>query len=193
MKKIATLLLCICMLVTVCLLAASCGSGDEPPEGMQNVAIETESFKFYVPESWLSQANSGVSGARYGNNDDKSNVTVTRFVPSYMDEGKPANYWLTLEKDYRAQFSTFEMDESCVSVAEDGTVTTVGKDVTFGGRSAKQYVYTMTFGGTVYKQMQVLCQHSDGDLYIFTYTSSPACYAAHLEEVAEMLIDFRFG
>ena len=198
MKRIVTLLLCICMLCGVCLLTASCSSNEEIPEGMQNVAIETEEFKLYVPEYWISQANSGISGARYSNGSnevgsDKSNVTVTRYVPNYMEEGKPEKYWAVLERDYRAQFSAFEMDESCVSVAEDGTKTTVGKDVTFGGRNAKQYVYTMTFAGTAYKQMQVLCQHSNGDLYIFTYTSSPEHYAAHADEVKNMLTNFRFG
>ncbi|MBR6726613.1 MAG: DcrB-related protein [Clostridia bacterium] len=179
MKRIVTLVLALCALGTLCLFVASCSSEVAPPEGMQDVTAPGESYHLYVPASWQSQANSGTSGARYGNQ-DKSNVTVTRFLPGSADEGKPAHYWSNrLKPSYEKQFSDFVLLED-------------GAEGSLGGRTGLKYVYTMTFGGIPYKQMQVLVQGADGNVYIFTYTALPEYYDAHLEEVASILAAFKF-
>lgn len=183
MKRILTLAVALCLLCTLGLFAVSCSSGDVAPEGMQNAAAVGEGFLFYVPESWQSQANSGVSAARYGNNEDKSNVSMTKYVPNTAEEGTPEHYWVYfLKPAYEKQFVDF-------AVMEDGN----GVDVTLGGRSAKKYVFTATFGGVAYKYMQVIAQGVDANTYIFTYTAKPEFFDAHLEEVATMLTEFRFG
>ena len=61
-----------------------------------------------------------------------------------------------------------------------------------GGRSAKQYVYTVTFGEVTHKQMQVLVQAPDADMYVFTYTATPERFNDHLDDVALILESFRF-
>ena len=181
MKRIVITALTLCLLLTLCLQVISCGGGEVAPEGMQNVATENVGFLFYVPEGWLSQANSGVSGARYGNNEDKSNVTMTQYVPNTVEESDPTVYWSRfLKPEYEAMLEGFALVEE-------------GADAKLGPRDAKRYVYTFKIGTVDYKQMQVIARGADSNVYIFTYTARPSFYDAHADEVASMLKEFRFG
>ena len=192
MKRIATLILTVLLLCTCVVSAVSC-TADGAPDGMYSVSAQGVGFQLYVPETWLSQADSGISGARFGNGTDKSNVTVTMYVPNIMEEGRPSVYWSRfLKTGYEQQYADFALAEESYTVAEDGTKTD-GVAAKLGGRDAVKYIYTMTFGGVAYKQMQVIAQGTDANVYIFTYTAKPENFDAHLEAVAEMLKEFRFG
>ncbi len=189
MKKIVSLLLALVTVAVLGLLTVSCSSEQVVPEGMMRVTAANESFHLYVPSDWQDQSNSGVSGARFGNNEDKSNVTVTRYLPNTVQEGSADYYWGNfLKPQYKEQYG-----ESFVLIEE-------GVEATMGGLAAKKYVYTMAFGGVQYKQMQVLMQAPNADLYIFTYTARVGTNAegkeffdAHLEAVAQILAEFRVG
>ena len=182
MKKIVSLLLTLVTVTALCLFAVSCSGEQTAPDGMMRVTAANESYHFYVPSDWQDQSNSGVSSARFGNNEDKSNVSVTRYLPNTVQEGSADFYWGNfLKPSYEKQYGeSFRLIEEGVAA-------------TMGGLTAKKYVYEMAFGGVQYKQMQVLMQAPNADLYIFTYTAKPDYFDAHLDAVKSMLAEFRLG
>lgn len=177
MKKFVMQALSVLLLLVVCVGVASCSGAGNAPDGMTNMAAADAPFELYIPSGWLSQAESGISGARYSNT-DTSNVTVTLYLPDdpYI---KAEEYWANhLKPSYEKQFSNF-------ALVEDGS------DGRLGGRDGKKYVYTMTWGDVNYQQMQVIV--NDGNwVYIFTYTATTDNYATHLEEVDRILAEFRY-
>lgn len=181
MKRIFALLTALCTLVSLCLFAVSCAS-DGVPEGMQEVTAAGESFHLYVPASWQAQHNSGISGARYGNQ-DKSNVTVLRYDSEKIGFTDPESYWNgVLKNSYIAQYG------------ETLTLHEEHKDDTMGGVTGKRYVMTYTADKVTRKQLQILVKGIvDGDLYIFTYTATPELYDTHMAEVDQILANFKFG
>lgn len=191
MKKIICLLLA-AITLTLCLGVVSCA--EEPaPAGMQDVTAEGESYRLFVPiEGWEKLTGKGGSAAVCA---DGSNVTLTRYLPATVEESKPENYWkYFLEPDYKADYAAFVPAEGYAQYAEDGSVSCVGKDVEIGGKGGKQYVFYVTHGQVTHKQLQVLVQAPDADMYIFTYTAkNDELFNAHLADVEAILAAFRFG
>lgn len=175
MKKILTLLLLAAMLLS---FAACTEAG--APEGTFNVAIENAKFNLYVPEgTWMSTANSGVSGARYYSGTDFSNVTVTVYYPE--EELTAATYWeKKCLQEYGAYFKDFTvLSDKC-------------GDTTLGGLDAKRYVYEAKLEGDVtYRFMQVMTV-KDTLIYTFTYTAKIDLYDSHLTDVEAMITNFTF-
>ena len=79
MKKNLTRILTVLLLLALAVTAISC-SDDGIPDDMYNVAIDNAEFDLFVPKNWISQKDSGISGARVSNM-DTSNVTVTVYLP----------------------------------------------------------------------------------------------------------------
>ncbi|MBR2370717.1 MAG: hypothetical protein IKA82_01725 [Clostridia bacterium] len=155
-KKIPTIkksILSILLLLVLVLGMASC-SNAEAPDGMQLASEDNVPYCLYVPKSWVVDNDDNFSSA-YFSATDTSNVTVT----SYPDSMTVEKYWETCVADYTASLDDFTVDES-------KTATKV-----MGGREAKQYIYTFTFGGVKYKVAQTITTR-DGIIYNFTYTST---------------------
>ena len=174
MKKIGIVLL----MLLLCLAAVSCGKKDAPPSGMQEAATEDAEYHLYVPESWVLNNRSGVSGA-YAPTADRANVTVTSDLPDAT---------ITAESYF---------NDICLPRYESGTLSNFAlvedkcEDTTLGGLNAKKYVYVYDVGGDSFETMQVVL--STGNMvYNFTYTSDAAHYEDHLEEVSDMMSEFRF-
>ena len=152
MKKLIAILL---LLVLVTSFVACSDKNDGTPEGMKNVAVENAAFYLYVPETWLSQSQGGVSGAVSPRNN--ANVIATTYLPdSYLSV---KGYWE--EKclnEYAAALTDFTVIEGeC-------------KETTLGGVNAYQYVFTHKMGDIVYKQMQVITVDG-GMVYTVQYTA----------------------
>ena len=174
MKKLCIRLLAALMLLMLCLGAVSCADEGGVPDGMIEVTAPDMPYHLYVPAGWAPYGS--ISGAYYSAA-DTSNVTLTLYLPDdpYI---APADYWDTLMEPTYAEMKDF-------ALVEDGA------DARLGGRDGKKYVFTRTEGDVAYKQMQVIV--NDGNwIYIFTYTAVADKYDAHLEEVEQILSNFRY-
>ena len=177
-------LLCVLTLTVLVISATSC-SGADAPDGMQLASEDNVPYCLYVPKSWVVDNDDNVSSAYYSAT-DTSNVTVT----SYPDSMTVEKYWETCVADYTASLDGFTVDEA-------KTATKV-----MGGKEAKQYIYTFTFGGVKYKVAQTITSR-DGIIYNFTYTSTDTYtdsegktvegkFDAHYAEAESILSEFIF-
>ena len=178
MKKHITKALCLLLLLTLACTSVACKKDDGIPEGMQNVSVATVNFDLFVPEYWLPQTESGISGARVSNT-DTSNVTVTVYLPDQV---------LTVEEYWR----NFCLPQYQNGVLKDFTLLEEQcGDTTLGGKNAKKYVFVCTVDGVSYEYMQIITAHGD-QLYTLTYTATSASFATHLETVESIRANFRF-
>ena len=179
MKKTLIRVLAVLLLLgSICTLAA-CKKNTTVPDGMQDVTAGTMNafYRLYVPESWISQASSGVSGARVSNH-DTSNVTVVMTMPT--DEESIPSYWETkCLPAYQGQFGSITLDPAlCV-------------DTTLGAKSAKQYVFSYALDGVNYKILQIFV-FNNGYLYTLTYTATETDFPDHLKDVEDIRAAFTF-
>ena len=177
MKKNLTRILTALLLLTLAFTAIAC-SDDGIPDDMQNVAIDNANFDLFVPKSWISQKESGISGARVAN-DDTSNVTVTVYLPDHpmsVDE-----YW---ESFCLPTYQNGVLKDFALVAEQCG-------DTVLGGINAKKQVFVYTLDGKAYEVMQIITQNDD-QLYTLTYTAESANYSAHLETVESIRQNFRF-
>lgn len=174
MKKLMAILL----LLALTLCAVSCKKDNAPPSGMVEAATADAEYHLYVPELWVVNNQSGISGA-YTSSADRANVTVTSYLPDVSMSAE----------DY--------FNDICLPQYENGTLTgfqllnDLCGDTTMGGLNAKKYVYVFSLGGTDYETMQVIA--STGKMiYTLTYTAKAANYADHTEDVEEIVKAFAF-
>ena len=167
MKKLIAVLL----LLTLCLVAVSCGKDATAPDGMKNVAEETAKFYLYVPEGWVDQRDGARSPAA-----DGANVSAVAYL---MDAYyTPETYWA--EKclpNYNLTFSSLVVDEA------------LGGTTTLGGRNAAKYVYNAVLGEKTYRILQVIAV-VDNMVYTLTYTATPDCFDAHMTDVDSIVANF---
>ncbi|MBO7175942.1 MAG: hypothetical protein J6W14_01080 [Clostridia bacterium] len=167
----------ICMIAALILTASalvSCTPDLEAPDGMQAASLEGVEYALYVPESWVVNKNSGVSGA-YVSAYDKSNVTLISYIPNTAMTAE--QYWTVCEESYKTEFDNYAFVES--------------GSVTMAGLPAPYYVYTATIGGDDYKFLQAIVG-SNGIFYNLTYTATSEFYDAHIEEVMSIIEAFTF-
>ncbi|MBQ9801606.1 MAG: hypothetical protein IJW51_00860 [Clostridia bacterium] len=172
MKKLfAVLLLAACLLATT-----ACANTDRTPDGMQNVALESANYYLYVPETWI-PTSYNVSGAKAHTADNAPNVLATVYYPE--EQLTPETYWQNkCLSEYSAVFANF-------TVIEEGT------DATLGGKDAKKYQFSYTFGDTLYQCMQVIAVY-DFNVYVITYTAVSTEYATYAADADKAVAHFTF-
>ena len=172
MKKIVVvLLLMACLVATV-----GCANTDGTPDGMQNVALESAAYNLYVPESWVPNAYN-VSGAKATPEDNAPNVLVTVHYPEEIVT--PDTYW-----------SKYSLPEH-TAVLPSFTVIEEGTAATLGGKDAKSYRFSYTFGETLYQCRQVITVF-DFKVYVLTYTAVSTAYDTYAAEVDTIVSSFAF-
>lgn len=173
MKRIVAAFLLVLLLVSL----ASCNK-DGVPDGMMDATAPGANYQLFVPETWVSQAESGISGAKYSI-DDSSNVNLTTHLPdkAYTVTG----YWSEVcLPSLETTFKDFQLVEAeC-------------KETTLGGRNAYQYVYVASLGGNSYQFMQLIAVYGDM-VYTLTYTAKVDVFATHAEDVELIRSSFRFS
>ena len=156
------------------------GSGDTKkvsdkvtaPEGMFLVSNDKVAYRFFAPDGWTSNGESGAELVYVTEADgSRSNVSMMAYYPE--DEGfSVADYWEMCRPHYEDALPGFTL----LSVTEDEKI---------GDRNATVYVYTYTLGGVTYKTRQAVCVYSTM-IYTMTYTALPDYYDSHLPEVERM-------
>ena len=156
------------------------GSGDTKkvsdkvtaPEGMFLVSNDKVAYRFFAPDGWTSNRESGAELVYVTEADgSRSNVSMMAYYPE--DEGfSVADYWEMCRPHYEDALPGFTL----LSATEDEKI---------GDRNATVYVYTYTLGGVTYKTRQAVCVYSTM-IYTMTYTALPDYYDSHLPEVERM-------
>ena len=182
MKKIFVRVLCALLLAVLALTAVSCNKDDGVPDGMQNVAVANVPFDLYVPEGWISQTSSGISGARVSNQDN-SNVTVTIYMPDEVMDAE--TYWNDrCLPEYQASEGHAGLPEFTLIADQCG-------DAALGGVNAKKYVFTFKMNNIKYQVMQIIAVE-DSMVYTLQYHATADNYANHTETVESIRQEFRF-
>ncbi len=172
MKRILAILLLVACLFT----AVACANTDPTPDGMQNVALESAKYNLYVPESWIPDSYN-ISGAKATAADNAPNVLATVYYPE--EQLTPETYWSNYcLNEYQAIFANF-------------TVIEAGTDTTLGGKDAKSYTFSYTFGETLYQCRQVITVY-DFNVYAVTYTAVATDYETYAADVNNIVASFTF-
>ena len=165
------------LLALVALLSFVGCADDAVPDGMKNVAPDTAMFYLYVPESWISQSESGIAGA-VSPLAEGCNVNVTVYLlDEYIDI--PKYFAERCMPEYEATFTNLVLDDTlCV----EGTL---------GGVDARTYVFSASLGGEDYRFRQVIAM-LDNVVYTLTYTAPAEHYDTYTEDVDQICANFVF-
>lgn len=151
------------------------------PSGMQAIASEAGDYYLMVPTSWVADTTKGMTSA-YAEDTAHSSVTLCANALT-ADTPDIETYWASFTEEFEATFDDFTV------LDKEPT------DVTFGAGEekleGKKYRYTATVGGVKYQWMQVLFTR-EGNLFIFTYTSTAEAYESVLDDVNEILTNITF-
>lgn len=176
MKKLGFVAIAIAILT----LFASCGGGDDLPEGMQLVrGGDDVGYYFYAPEEWT-VANNGEISAAYASKIDISSVT---FAPSSAPMGDIASYF----ENAKAEFAFELKSESDIEPCDFGNAD-----------SAHKVVYEFEYEKHSFRTMQIFVSYGQR-FYIFTYTAQLAergedktYYDFYLEKIQSIIDNFKF-
>ncbi len=177
MKKILLILSAILLLITT----TSCSKEDTGlPEGMALLDNEAVDYLFYYPQEWHADRNDGMVSA-YVSEKDRSNVSVTTFAAS-ADVASVEGYLTMGDTTY---FDNMKETFPDLEMISDG------EETSLGGVPAKQYVFTATVAGEVYKFRQVIA-YRYGYIYMLTYTSTAEGFDTHTDDVNSIISEFKF-
>ena len=138
------------------------------PEGYQVASNDKYEFIFYVPITWTVQRRTYNPKAYYSLT-DLSNVTVNTYkADEDIYDGK--TFW----EDYTARTSFAITD------------VVIDENAKMGGHNAYTVEYTETISSNDYKIKQAFLS-VNSLIYVITYTSTPANYAKHLDDVNKMI------
>lgn len=185
MKK--SLISLIALLFSLILVLSGCSSDEGAPDGYKNVATDNESFRFYVPTTWVDNTPSGTSSAYYSS-DDYSNVSFTCMViePGVTDTLE--TYKETALKEFAAVLPAFKEFASEPKLDENGMEIA---PPSIDGRETLIFEYECTLGEDNYKYKQAVTMKDDF-FYIFTYTSLAENYEKHLADVDQIISYVKF-
>lgn len=146
------------------------------PDGFQIASSDQVEYRFYVPTSWICDAESGASEAYYPES-GRPNVTLTSYAPTVSTDIK--GYFLSCEETYKTTLPGYSRpDAEPVSR-------------TVADRTAYSYTYYVTVDGNNLSIMQTLFVYNDM-IYSLTYTARAESFALHLDDVNAMLDVFTF-
>lgn len=151
-----------------------CVTDKKTPEGMKIASGDGLEYRFYVPESWITDTQSGASQA-YVDESGKPNVTVTAYIPD--DTMTAEQYFKECEREYKDSLDGYEF------IGEE--------EREIGGRKAISYTYSVSYSGVDFTIMQTVFIYNDR-AYSITYTAPSDIFESHMEEVESMLDSFRF-
>ena len=189
------------LLAGAMLFSSGCkANNDDTPDGMKLASPAGVDYQLYVPEKWKVDSSEGsILTAAHVEDGDNSNVTVM----THTNDGeitKIADYWSNYKATLIRYFDTdgegntsFKLLPSDNADAEDGEVGADGEKATLDGQTCGVYRYEGLVAGIPLRYMQVITYYN-GDFYIFTYTATTENdrYDRNEEDVAKMLIEFRF-
>lgn len=195
------------LMLVLCFSLCACGEETDTnaPEGMKLVETESKDYSLFVPTDWNVDMSTGVVSA-YASLVDQSNISFTGFAVDQKSlaaetvasddtdsessaKGVIDVFWESYAEDFSETFGdTMKyIDENGEEVDSPSPIKT-----TLGGFEANKYTYTARVTGDIYKFTQVVCIEA-GYVYILTYTAVTESYDEHLEDVENIISNFRFN
>ena len=147
---------------------------DKNTPAQMKLASKDMQYRFYVPQSWVTNLSDGFSSAYYPES-GKPNVSVTTF--SHAEQIDAQTYFELCEDEYEDTLAGYEFIESSECTVHDV--------------DAISYVYKAVYGGVELRLMQTVFVYNDL-VYSITYTAHADRFDAHIGDVEEMLAEFRF-
>ena len=178
MKRSFTFVVLAAMLL-ICMTSCAKDESDLP-EGMLLAENEAVDYQLYYPEDWQLDRNDGMISV-YVSDKDRSNVSVTAFTAS--DDVASVDDYLSM-----GETTYFDYVKETFS---DLDIITDGEEITLSGVPARQYVFTATVAGDLYKFRQIIAYYY-GEVYMLTYTSTAEGFDNHSEEVGKIISEVRF-
>ena len=179
MKKTAVVLFAVLMMCILAFTACTKETMGGHPVGKLEMSGKAIDYKFYYPDTWITDMNNGMV-CIYAANDDPSNVSVTKFGLgtefSNLDE-----YISGLPHSFTSEWS------AVFGETDFGTP----EDITLGGVPAKKMVYEATIGDITYRYMQVFALRNDS-VYTLTYAARTEVFDKHLSNVNGIVESFEF-
>ena len=171
MKKITALLL---LLVMVCGMV-SCGEEVEPPTGFQLASVDSAPFYLYVPNTWTSNASSGISSAYCSTG---SRVLVSAFAK-------------VNEEDISLEQYTAQTLESFLRTLDSFELTTKMEDAVLGSYAAYRFGYTANSGDRPMEFLTYVSEYVDG-FTVLTYSAEQDVFETYTADFDEIVAKFTF-
>lgn len=121
-----TIALALSLVICLCALVSCSASGEEIPDGMEAAYISGEPFRLYIPEGWVGNTRSGVSGG---------------YSPLYVGVSVSARY----DTGVSAETDTAAYLEACsdkYSQTLDSYEKVAISEALLGGKDARRLTYT---------------------------------------------------
>ena len=175
MKKTVKILLCTVLLAACTVLLFGCAGEDYVPDGYMLASGDVNDFDLYVPKSWTVSLSDGTVAAYYSAA-DPSSVSV---MPGGLEHADTTvdDWWEGYVSDFEKVYKDFAL------LSES--------DAEMGGENGRKYEYKGTLGDYTYRFELTAVIH-EGNIYMFTYTSTEELFANHTDEVGKMIGYFSF-
>ncbi len=172
MKKIIAVLLLLVMAFGV----VSCGNEVEPPSGFQLASVDNAPFYLYVPNTWTSNASSGISSAY-------CSTTGSVLVSAFSQEE---------DDDISLQLYTARTLESFQRTLEDFVLETKNlEETTLASYAAYCFDYTATSAKKVMRFRTYVSEYADG-FAVLTYSAEKDIFETYEADFNEIVAKFTF-
>jgi hypothetical protein len=195
MKKLAAILLCLGMMLSLA-SCASCavGSDDGIPAGMQIASVAGADYYLYVPTTWNLNTQYGISGAYYSlaklSNVSMEKYTLDDTQRAAMQEAALEDSASARIKWYYNSFCRPVIDQLAVS----GSVIEIdaGSVTTLDGANAVQFELKAEINGSTTRSYQAVAERA-GAYYVFSFLAEEELVEMLMPDVQKMLTSFRFS
>lgn len=192
MKKLISI---IAMLLCSAMLFCGCQGEQDPnaPEGYKVASSDAADYVLCVPEEWIVETSTLYTSAYFSRGADATSISVTAFGADIQGQ-TVEGWWEGYSEEFAATFSSFEV------VSEE--------DAALDGIDGKKYTFTATIGksessetaaegetaAAEAKQYNFICHAVVKDTYVYylLYTSTPEYYEEHIDELNEVITNFKF-
>lgn len=175
--KIRILSVVLCLILASAVLAGCSKKDPAVPEGMKLASDPgVASYTLFVPEGWNIDMQTASTRA-YCSGSDKSFVMVMTGELEHTDT-TVADWWDAGLSELKALFPDFELVSR--------------EKATLDGREGEKFIYTGTFDETPFKYTQIAATKA-GVIYVLTYGATQDRWDSHLDEITDVIDNFRFG
>ena len=172
MKKLISVVLLLVMLIGV----VSCGEKVEPPTGFQLASVESAPFYLYVPNTWTSNASSGISSAYYSSSGNR--ILVSAFAQK--DEG-----------DTSLQLYTAKTLESFQRTLDSFELASELEETTLGSYAAYCFDYKAISDKKDMRFRTYVSEYAEG-FAVLTYSAEQEVFESFEEDFENIVAKFSF-
>ncbi len=171
MKKIIALVLLLVMVLGM----VSCGEEVETPSGFQIASVESAPFYLYVPNTWTSNASSGISSAYCS---AESRVLVSAFSKENEEEISLEQYTAKTLESFQRTLESFEL-------------TTKLEEAVLGSYAAYRFGYKAISGDKPMEFLTYVSEYSEG-FAVLTYSAEKDVFETYEADFTEIVAKFTF-